>query len=334
MLFDKILLDNLKQISDIFCKEYKIEKPKDYATLVAYFRSMANAIDEQNVYANYIAMVLYHFVSNEEVRDRGTTARIMEDIFASMLGIEVADKNARTNPEPTELIKSYDVWSTNESFSISQDLSNNRREKTDYKIGEYDIQIKTLKGYLYDKDLNIVDKSINTEINAGSFSYRSLFCGLLDKPLGERKAGLGSRKQIIQTIKEIEKNGKMAEFKRRIKDFVDYIYQEDTIVVYKSGYKFIVYLIPNETFKQSIILPLNSKESIKAWSSIWNRWEGNNLRINFMNMLKQIDEYKLPYAEIDLNLSVFDKIKALKDMIEYSTKSINLSIFQLSVSVS
>ena len=100
-------------------------------------------------------------------------------------------------------------------------MAGNKREKADISIDNYHISLKTLKGYVYDKDGNVLPKKIinnsgdeikneqNNELNVGSLSFRALLKGVLPdeelKALGDRKKGLGSgsavRKSMLDKIK-------------------------------------------------------------------------------------------------------------------------------------
>lgn len=329
MILDKILLKNLKDVSDAFCENNSVNPPTNYETLAIYFKKLKEKIMENDVHANFIAMVFYSFVSSKEVRDRGTTARTMEDIFGYLIGVEATDKAERSNPLPSKKIIKYDNQNNTKDFTISQDLASNKREKADHRIGNYYISMKTLKGKLYDKNNNVVDKEHNSEINIGSFSYRALFWGLTNKKLGDRKNGLGSKKQIKELLEDIESLGNFNELKKRIIDFMEYVYEEDFIIIFKSGYVFDVYLIPNASFRTTISKTLNENKPIEEFTKIWNRWENNNLRIDFDNLKKKMDEYEISYDHIDLNLSNFEDVKELNETINSMENYISKKIEDL-----
>lgn len=308
MILDKVLLDKLSVFSNNILKRYWIKEPATREDLCIFLDTLKKWLDEKEINSLFIWLILYNFVSSKEVRDRHTTARIFEDIFWKMVWVEPTDVETRINPPTTKIIEQYDKFCVNENWLVSTDLSWNKREKSDHKIKHYNLSIKTLKGILYDSDGAIIDKDFNDEINIGSLSYRSLFVGLINRTLSDRKWWLGSSKQLIPLLEEIDENGKFDEFKKRIRDYLDYVYEDDLLLVFKSWYKMKIQLIPREVFLLAISKSLEWNQWIYNFSRIWYRWENNNLRIKYSPLMKMIESLWLPYFSIILNLD-----KALND---------------------
>lgn len=302
MVLDKALFNKLNTFSNNLCKLYNIKKPNDRKTLCTYFDTLEKGLELGEINSLFIGMTLYEFISSKEIRDRHTTARIFEDIFGNLIGVKATDTENRTNPITTETIRKYDSLCEGLSWKVSTDLSSNKREKADHKIENYKLSIKTLKGKLYDINGNIEDNSFNGEINIGSLSHRALFLQIINRPLTDRKGGLGSASQMTQLLNEIKEDGHFEEFKKRINDFITYVYEDDILIVFKSGYKMDITLIPSETFVKAVNKSLNPPYQIIDFTRIWSRWENNNLRINYMPLMKVIEEQKLDYHKYVLDL--------------------------------
>lgn len=324
MVLDKIMFDKLHSFSENICHDFNIKEPKDRNSLVKYLDTLQKGIDLGEINSSFIGLMLYDFVSSEETRDRHTTARIFEDIFGEFVGEKATDTITRNNPVAPEYIKQYDPICEGKDWNISHDLSGNKREKADHKIDNYELSIKTLKGKLYDKTGKIVNSDFNDEINIGSLSHRALFIGLTDQALSDRKGGLGSPRQTIPLLESIKENGKFEEFKKRINDYVKYVYSDDILIVYKSGYKMKITLIPAESFVKTITQSLKAENGgINGFTKIWYRWENNNLRIRYTALMDMIKKLNLDYFDTMLNLEkVFeneefiDSISLLEQLID------------------
>ena len=316
MVLDKALFKKLNTFSNNLCEIYNIEKPKNRKTLCIYFETLEKGLELGEINSLFIGMTLYEFITSKEVRDRHTTARIFEDIFGDLIGVKATDTENRSNPDTTETIRSYDYLCNGLNWKVSTDLSTNKREKADHKIDNYKLSIKTLKGKLYDIDGNIEDSSFNGEINIGSLSHRALFLNITNRSLTDRKGGLGSASQMTQLLNEIKNDGYFDEFKKRINDFITYVYEDDILIIFKSGYKMDITLIPSETFVQAINKVLNPPYEITDFTKIWSRWENNNLRINYLPLMKVIKEQKLKYYKYVLDLENVYKEKEFINNIE------------------
>jgi|GEM_PF-6460355 hypothetical protein len=316
MVLDKVLFKKLNTFSKNLCNSYNIKEPKSRDTLCTYLTTLENALELGEINSLFIGMTLYEFITSKDVRDRHTTARIFEDIFGELIGVIPTDTENRTNPETTDTIRKYDSLCSELNWKISTDLSSNKREKSDHKIDNYKLSIKTLKGKLYDINGNIEDNSFNGEINIGSLSHRAIFLGLTDRPLTDRRGGLGSATQMTQLLNKLKQNGKFDEFKKRINNFVNYVYEDDILIIYKSGYKMDITLIPSETFVNAINIALSDKYEITDFTKIWSRWENNNLRINYLPLMKVITEQNLKYYKFMLDLENVYKEKQFIDNIK------------------
>ncbi|MEG1820968.1 MAG: hypothetical protein RR201_01860 [Malacoplasma sp.] len=313
MILDRVIFEKLHTFSENICNDFHIDEPKNRQSLTKYLETLKNGIDFGEINCLFIGMVLYDFISSKETRDRHTTARIFEDIFGELVGAVATDTQTRINPEVPDYIKKYDYLCANADWKISKDLSSNKREKADHKIDNYNLSIKTLKGKLYDNDNNIIDNNFNDEINIGSLSHRALFIGLTSQSLSDRKGGLGSPRQTIPLLNSIKENNLFSEFKSRINDYIKYVYSDDILIVYKSGYKMKITLIPAETFVNAITKALDDDTNgIKSFTKIWYRWENNNLRIRYSALIDVIKSLNLNCFECTLNL---EKVFENKDFI-------------------
>ncbi len=316
MILDKVLFDKLHSFSENICHEFNIKEPKDRKSLIKYLDTLKKGIDIGEINSLFIGLMMYEFVSSKETRDRHTTARIFEDIFGELVGEKATDTKSRNNPITPEYIKKYDTLCLKKDWNVSHDLSSNKREKADHKINNYELSIKTLKGKLYDKTGTIIDTDFNDEINIGSLSHRALFIGLTNQMLSDRKGGLGSPRQTIPLLTSIKRDGYFEEFKKRINDYVKYVYSDDILIVYKSGYKMKITLIPADSFVKAITKSLEDENGgINGFTKIWYRWENNNLRIRYTALIDMIKKLNLDYFDTVLNLEqVFENKKFINNI--------------------
>lgn len=330
MVLDKVMFDKLHSFSENICHDFNIKEPKDRDSLVKYLDALQKGIDIGEINSSFIGLMLYNFVSSKETRDRHTTARIFEDIFGELVGEKATDTSSRVNPISPDYIKIYDNLCNDVDWTISHDLAGNKREKADHKINKYELSIKTLKGKLYNKEGRIVNNDFNDEINIGSLSHRALFIGLTDKALSDRKGGLGSPRQTIPLLESIKENNKFEEFKSRINNYVKYVYSDDLLIVYKSGYKMKVTLIPSESFVTAITKALDDENGgINSFTKIWYRWENNNLRIRYTALMDMIKKLNLKYFDTTFNLEKVFENKEFIDNIILLEKLIDQKIEDL-----
>ena len=327
MIFDRILFSKLNVIGESLLKKSDLRiHPQNIKEMYKFLSVVAISMDQCDFAASTLGNILYSFVSNIEVRDRLTTSRIFEDIFSNLFNIEPTDTRNRKNPEIPKFILKYDIYTINEGWKISTDLSMNKREKADIVLDDYLISLKTLKGTAYDENMSIMPKIIvdssgneilnndNDEVNVGSFSFRALLKGVLTDDelslLGDRKKGLGSKSAFRTNVLDpIKKHGKEDQFATRLDEFMKYVYEEDLYIVLKGNYLMKIFLIPSEAFRQTIVKTYIEDNSY--FEHIWTRRENNNLRMNWKQLMKKMKEYKFDYYEVVLKLNNAVKNKTI-----------------------
>lgn len=316
MILDNSLISLLTPIGENIMKSAGLSgAPSNMDELYTFIKELKRLAEANDNSAALVCHILYSFVTSEEVRDRHTSPREFEDIFGSLFGTVSTDSITRTNPTAPDYIKAYDVISQGEDWTISTDLSGNKREKADVKFGTYELSLKTLKGKSYDANGTLLDNNFNNEINVGSFSYRALFKGILSnqelQELSDRKRGLGSgpqmRKYVLDPIKAAGKN---TDFRNRLHDFLSYVYSDDVLILIKSNYQITFYLVPSNSFVESICTLYDNNEA--EFQKVWYRWENNNLRFPLNNFINNIKKYNLTIQEITIDLSLFEKNQAIK----------------------
>lgn len=332
MLLDKILLNQLGTVGKSLLDKAGLEKaPTSVDEMAIFLQSVKDNVDKESFDGLLIGNIFFSFVTDEEVRDRQVTSRIFEDIFSGLFSLIPTDKGTRKNPVAIEDLVKLDIL-CNEDWLISTDLSGNKREKTDVHLGEYEVSLKTLKGQVYNEKGEVIDKSFNGELNVGSLSYRALLKGILSDDhisrLKDRKGGLGSAGQIrLNMLNPIKEVNKKAEFLIRLSLFMKYVYSDDVFIVMKSHYQIKFILIPAESFNQSIIELYDKKED--EFENVWYRWENNNLRFRWTQMLDYMKEFKLPFTEIVIDLSKAKTNKKVNDFLNKISKSISESLKEL-----
>lgn len=326
MILDKILLKNINIVGKQLLNDSNLTGyPKDIDEMNTYLQTLKKCIEKEEFSGILIGNILYSFVSDIDVRDRNTTSRIFEDIFASLFNEKSTDIGKRSNPKITKEILSYDNFCNETNWKISNDLSGNKREKSDLSLGNYHISLKTLKGKAYNQFNQVIDNKLNGELNIGSLSYRALLKGVIsDRDLdliGDRKKGLGSGSQLRENVfdKILKYNGQ-EKFIKRLYHFLEYVYEEDIYIVLKSHYQMKFYLIPNKSFINTIVDTYKNDE--KNFQSVFYRWENNNLRLNWQKLIQKMDTYGHSYKEINLD---FSKCVDNPDFNEFK-KKLDLSI--------
>ena len=101
-------------------------------------------------------------------------------------------------------------------------------------------------------------------------------------------------------LNPINDNNNLDMFKSRLSLFLNYVYNDDVYIVLKSHYRIIFYLIPRETFISSLLNMLD--KDYEKFAEIFYRWENNNLRLNWVKMVKAIEDFELPYYYTSINL--------------------------------
>jgi hypothetical protein len=300
LLLEKYEKELLKNISQKFTEKEDLSSTlTDINDIKQFFQKLSNNQNNQeDKLSQYILLYIYYKFSEKEVRLRKVTSRNFEDFVANIYGLSPTDDSEKPNPlisqqiqelhneyenlkTTDEEIRKYMIDEDGKFWSIAEDLSSNKREKADIveKIENVniDISIKTLKGKV-DRD------TANTEINIGSLSYRSLFVGIHNQSISDRKAGLGSGKQMIKLLNKIKENGKLDDFKKRLKLFLEYLYNDDDfLIAFKSDKKMQILFFKGEKLVNLILELLDL--DLKKFSEIFYRWENNNLRIQINKLI-------------------------------------------------
>ncbi|WP_169776674.1 hypothetical protein [Campylobacter mucosalis] len=241
---DKKIPENLSNIDEIFTFFKELDKNKHK------FNSL------------YILNYLYTFISSNEVNKRKTSARVFEDLIATIFNGIVADTTHRKNL----------TYKVSDYFINTKDkIAQNRREKADILFGNYQISVKTLM-------------QDNAEINMGSFEKNVLFDGLnVNNYLFERKgannAGLGSKpllNNLFNVLIALNKNG-WIDFSNKFKRMSEFIYADDLIIAIKNDKKMSLYFFSGSEIVQIFNDFCVNKDKILT---LINRWEGNSLRID------------------------------------------------------
>lgn len=129
---------------------------------------------------------------------------------------------------------------------------------------------------------------------------------------------------MLDPIKALNKR---QAFLERLSLFMKYVYSDDVFIVLKSHYQIKFILIPAESFTQSIIDLYNKKEN--EFEKVWYRWENNNLRFRWVSMLDYMDEFKLNYTVVNIDLSKAKSNKSVKDFLEKISQSIEDNLKEL-----
>ena len=334
MYLDEMLFDNLSFIGQGVLKKCGLNgTPQNIDEMHKFIKQIQEEIDKETFYGVMIGTIFYKFVTSVEVRDRQTTARLFEDLFSKLFGVEATDTSTRNNPPVPHSIQILDSLCKDEDWTISADLSSNKREKADVLIDGYEISLKTLKGKVYNRTGNVIDRSLNSEVNVGSLSFRALFKGILpdDKltSIRDRKGGLGSGRQLRDNVLNvIVETNRTDDFYKRLSTFMMYAYEEDMYLVLKSHYKIIFYLIPSKSFRDVILKLYKEKES--EFERVWYRWENNNLRLNWERMIQYMDEFKLSYHKVDILLTKAVENSKIKEFDKDIKEAIKEAMLKLS----
>ncbi len=320
MLFDETLLEILPSFSNVKTP------PRTLNELHNYFLNLKNGIENNEYSSQLIGLILFNFVSKEDIRDRKVTSRIFEDIVSSLFLGKTLDESSKPNPSIPKEIKDLDYLCDNLDWKISSDLSGNKREKADNEFGGYFLSLKTLKGKLYNDKIVVVDSDYNKELNIGSLSFRALLVGLLsDEQLSnikDRKGGLGSKSQLIESIyKPLINSQKWNLFIERLDLYMKYVYSNcDILIVMKSGYVMDLFFISEQDFVDSLIDI--AKNDYDKFFTIFYRWENNNLRLHYDKLLekletsKKLNKVRLEFNKIYQDSNFMNKIEKIKEHIK------------------
>lgn len=333
MILDKLLFTEIKNIGNIIMQEANLKsKPSNAHHMHLFWSQFSKGLSENKMYYVLLGNILFHFITNTSVRNRQTNSRIFEDIFSALFGSISSDVKIRNNPSVCESVAFYDKNTPQNKF-ISDAMSGNKREKCDLFIGNYSISLKTLKGPIYDEYGNIIDSSKNTELNIGSFNYIALLYNIIPNEklnmLSDRKSGLGSGKQLRENVFDvIKKNNMQTNFYNKLSDLFTYVYGDDDIyIILKSHYNIIFFFIPANSFVESILLKYKKEE--ESFEKIWYRWENNNLRFNWVNLINFMDKENITYYKNNISLAKAVHNKKYNKFLDLMKKSINSNLYVL-----
>ena len=127
--------------------------------LKSFFNVIANKQeDKDDLISQYIASYIYNKFSEKEVRLRKVSSRTFEEFIGGIYGLHPTDDNEKPNPvvsDEIELVSKefirrkktdMSLQGLMDDWTISTDLSGNKREKADIVNEHVEISIKTLKG--------------------------------------------------------------------------------------------------------------------------------------------------------------------------------------------
>ena len=261
-----------------FNQKNGIRSPISIEDIANFFRKLKDALESRDINAQIIANYLHYNIASEQRRKRKVTARDFEDFIALVFGGKVMDNESRKNEISVELKNVEDY--------ISKYVASNRREKMDINFGKFGISVKTF----------VPD---NKEINMGSFAREALFYKFLSQKEygGERKAGLGSKPQMLSLFKKIKDSGKWDEFSQRYESMVNNIFVDDILNVVKGGNYLDIYVLSGKDFRKLMINKLIKGPDSAV--SIINRYEGNSIRINRDPVFSTSELIRFDFTKID-----------------------------------
>jgi len=324
-------LNTIKLIREYMIESNQIElETNDIDDMYHLFQFISKE-GNKKFHSLYILNYLYNFIVSDEVAKRKTSARVFEDLLSILLNGSLTDNQSRKNIQSN--VPDY--------FKFAKDkMAGNKREKIDLLFNnEYGVSVKTLI------------KS-NKEINLGSFEKKVLFDGLgvLDS-LTERKSskesgmGLGSKIQLKKLFLYLQKNNKYEEFRDRLVNMFNFIFEDDMILAIKNSTKLELYFIKGSDFTtliednsnrllgklKKLIFTSNSRvltlrdfeyhriesNDVENLLSILNRWEGNSIRIDREKLISSTSR------KIVLDFSILDKniMKQVNDFDELLHKN-------------
>lgn len=331
MILDELLFKELQNIGDEIIKDSNLlKRPSNSYEMNLFWKQFEQGLKDNKMYSVLLGNILFHFITNKEIRDRQTNSRIFEDIFSGLFGSISTDSTVRTNPIVCEDVAYYDVYENTNNNYISNAMSGNKREKCDLLIDNYGISLKTLKGPIYNKSGKIVDSSQNTELNVGSFNYNALLSDVIPdsklNELSDRTSGLGSGRQLREHVFDvIKENNNQNKFFLKLSALFKYVYgDEDIYIILKSHYNIIFIFIPADSFTKAVLSKYKDEE--ETFQQIWYRWENNNLRFNWVHLLKYMDKQNIQYYKNNISLSKAISNEKYNEFISLMQKSIDENI--------
>jgi len=283
-------------------RDYMVEKGHINATthnIDQVYNLFKFISDEGNnkFYSLYILNYLYNFIVNDEVAKRKTSARVFEDLLGILFNGKITDTKSRKNIQSD--VPDY--------FRLTKDkIAGNKREKIDLLFEDnYGISVKTLM-------------HSNKEINLGSFEKKVLFDGFdILNVLTERKTssatkmGLGSRTQLKNLFEYLQNNDNYSEFQERLVNMFNFVFSDDMILAIKDRKKLELYFIEGIEFTELIE---NHSHNINDLLTIFNRWEGNSIRIDRTKLINStVRKVVLDFSILDT--SIMKKINDFDELL-------------------
>jgi hypothetical protein len=269
---------NINLYLDRYRKTEKLPSTTLLTDIIGVFEKIPAKYAQSDLLVQIITYYLYSLINNKDIRKRKVTARVFEDFIADLLDGKVTDKENRKNIVSPSLVGVDPV--------LVQYITSNRREKVDVLFGStYGITVKT-------------SVENNKEINMGSFAREALFKDILSKKEygSERKGGLGSKPQILNTLNLIKSRGLYDKFSDRFKFMVENIYIDDFVFVMK-GENFIDWYFLTADKLQDILISAVAK-SPEGAIEVLNRYEGNSIRIDRTQLLANATKVGMDFSSI------------------------------------
>lgn len=271
----KIIIDSIKEKNSFLKKELSIDHMADF-----FEASNTNKKKFNFAYLNYF---LWNNLTRDSVAKRKTTSRDFEDVLATIFNGVINDNVKRENLNKDDFFL--------ENKIITGSAVGNKREKADIDFPEnYSVSVKTLM-------------LANTEINFGSFEKVTLFGGLNvehylteRKGTGKEKIGLGSRPRLLNLLLEIKKNGDYPVFRNRFNKLIEFVFSDDLVVLVKNSDKMDLYFIDGNDFVELLKVKSKTPEDLV---SIVNRWEGNSIRMNRVEILNLGRKVSFDFSFLD-----------------------------------
>jgi hypothetical protein len=283
----------LKILSEKFREQEGITSISSFDDVVNVFEKFSKKVESGDLIAKEIANILYEILcSPESFEDKGAPTKF-EDFLAKFLGGERVRKENRENLTAKREIEEIDFPVYNKE-DFKERVKRNRLEKVDVVINGVVLSIKTLVPE-------------NKEINIGSFSAEALFGGFVS-PIPNEREKLGSKPALLQIFKEIKKEGKWNDFRKKFEFMVDEIFFPDLVVCIRyPKEKIELYFINANDFK---LLLKNSLESPKEAIKVLNRFEAHALRLERDKILEKAKVITLYLSASPLD-SILKKIKKI-----------------------
>jgi hypothetical protein len=293
-------------------------KPFTTNSLVNIFKNIKHlSINGDTGIKNAVELALFDFkyyINHPIVSKRKSTARTVEERISFLCDGIMCDDSARKNPNIEDLVNGNDINKI--PLDTQKSICSNYREKGDIIKDDYKLSVKSIL-------------MTNNEINFGAFQFDTLFLDILPSEylkIGERKntidvningvdvkIGRGSRPQLKNLFDYIKSIDKWDDFLERWKIVFSGTFKEDIIIYTKNPDSFELSIVSNKKFNDLVF------ESLVDYPNklILNRWEGNSIRMDKKELIKNSDySLKIDFdecvkdSEIIMKLNEVDKIKS------------------------